>query len=88
MTAPTTSPAVTVPGSAELVTRAHDLKRRLSKNVAPSEADRGVVEESNQAITDDGLFNLAVPKPYGGFCTPTGLPTTRRGRQHGRDAAD
>ncbi|MEU0463783.1 MULTISPECIES: acyl-CoA dehydrogenase family protein [Amycolatopsis] len=69
MTAQTTSPVVTVPSASELVARARDLKPLLSKNAAAGEADRRVVEESIQAMTDAGLFKLATPKRYGGYET-------------------
>ncbi|RSM87564.1 oxidoreductase [Kibdelosporangium aridum] len=58
-----------VPGTAELVARARDLKPLLSKNAAAGEADRRVVEESIQAMTEAGLFKLAVPKRYRGYET-------------------
>ncbi|MEU5852892.1 acyl-CoA dehydrogenase family protein [Saccharopolyspora shandongensis] len=69
MTAQTTSPTVAGPGSAELVARARDLKPLLSKNAAAGEADRRVVEESIKAMTNAGLFKLAVPRRYGGYET-------------------
>ncbi|WP_431878907.1 acyl-CoA dehydrogenase family protein [Amycolatopsis sacchari] len=69
MTAQTTSPAPAVPSTSELVARARDLKPLLSKNAAAGETDRRVVEESIQAMTDAGLFKLAVPRRYGGYET-------------------
>lgn len=69
MTDQMTSPAATAPSTSELVARARDLKPLLSKNAAAGEADRRVVEESIQAMTDAGLFKLAVPKRYGGYET-------------------
>ncbi|MFC0112050.1 acyl-CoA dehydrogenase family protein [Kibdelosporangium aridum] len=65
----TAQSTVTVPSTAELVTRALDLKPLLSKNAAAGEADRRVVEESIQALTDAGLFKLTIPKRYGGYET-------------------
>lgn len=69
MTAQVPTPAVTVPSSSELVARARDLAPLLSKNAAAGEADRRVAEESIQAMTDAGLFKLAVPKRYDGYET-------------------
>ena len=63
------APTATVPEAAELVARARGLKVLLSGNAAAGEADRRVVEESIQAMTDAGLFKLAVPKRYGGYET-------------------
>src|ERR1043166_3476028 len=60
---------MTTPGTAELVARARELKPLLSKNAAAGEADRRVVEESSRAMTEAGLFKLAVPKRYGGYET-------------------
>jgi alkylation response protein AidB-like acyl-CoA dehydrogenase len=60
---------MTTPSSAELVARARDLTPLLCKNAAAGEADRRVVEESIQAMTEAGLFKLAVPKRYGGYET-------------------
>ncbi|WP_206474097.1 acyl-CoA dehydrogenase family protein [Dietzia sp. KRD202] len=57
------------PDSAELVRRAQELAPLLKKNAAQGEADRRVVEESIQALTDAGLFKVAVPKRYGGYET-------------------
>lgn len=69
MTTQATSPSMTVLGPLELLARARDLKPLLSKNAATGEADRRVVEDSIQAMTDAGLFKLAVPKRYGGYET-------------------
>lgn len=60
---------VTVPDRAQLVARATDLTTLLRKNAAEGEKNRRVVEESIQALTEAGLFKLAVPKRYGGYET-------------------
>src|SRR3990170_5018370 len=60
---------MTTPSSAELVARARELTPLLRKNAAEGEADRRVVEESIQAMTEAGLFKLAVPRRYGGYET-------------------
>lgn len=60
---------MTTPSSAELVARARELTPLLRKNAAEGEADRRVVEESIQALTEAGLFKLAVPRRYGGYET-------------------
>lgn len=64
---PTSSP--TAPTSEELLARAQALAPLLKKNAAQGETDRRVVEESIQAMTDAGLFRIAVPKRYGGYET-------------------
>ena len=58
-----------VPDAVELVARARELQPLLKKNAAAGEADRRVVEESIQALTDAGLFKIATPKRYGGYET-------------------
>lgn len=67
MTTTTSPPTNVVPSATELVARARELKPLLSRNAAAGEADRRVVEESIQAMTDAGLFKLAVPKRHGGY---------------------
>jgi alkylation response protein AidB-like acyl-CoA dehydrogenase len=64
-------PTDTEPGptTAELVARARALRPLLAANAGQGEADRRVVEESIQALTDAGLFKIAVPKRYGGYET-------------------
>ena len=57
------------PTTAELVARARALRPLLAANAGQGEADRRVVEESIQALTDAGLFKIAVPKRYGGYET-------------------
>lgn len=57
------------PSTAELVARVKELHPLLARNAAAGEKDRRVVEESIQAMTDAGLFKLAVPKRYGGYET-------------------
>jgi alkylation response protein AidB-like acyl-CoA dehydrogenase len=68
---PHTGPTDTesVPTTAELVARARALRPLLAANAGQGEADRRVVEESIQALTDAGLFKIAVPKRYGGYET-------------------
>ncbi|MEV4138950.1 acyl-CoA dehydrogenase family protein [Dactylosporangium sp. NPDC049742] len=65
MTAVHTEPV----SAAELVARAKELRPLLERNAAAGERDRRVVEESIQALTDAGLFRIAVPKRYGGYET-------------------
>lgn len=62
------SPAPTTP-AAELVARAKELRPLLAKNAATGERDRRVAEESIEALADAGLFQLTVPKRYGGHQT-------------------
>lgn len=57
------------PDSTELIRRVEELTPLIKKNSAQGEADRRVVEESIQALTDAGLFKVAVPKRYGGYET-------------------
>lgn len=57
------------PNSAELAARVKELHPLLAKNATLGEQDRRVAEESIQALTDAGLFRLAVPKRYGGYET-------------------
>ena len=68
---PHAGPADTEPAptTAELVARARALRPLLAANAGQGEADRRVVEESIQALTDAGLFKIAVPKRYGGYET-------------------
>jgi alkylation response protein AidB-like acyl-CoA dehydrogenase len=75
----TTSPAVPsgtesastgpAPSTAELVQRARALRPLLAANAVQGEADRRVTDESIKAMTDAGLFKIAVPKRYGGYET-------------------
>ena len=58
-----------VPDAVELVARVKELQPLIRKNAAQGEKDRRVVEESIQALTDAGLFKVAVPKRYGGYET-------------------
>jgi alkylation response protein AidB-like acyl-CoA dehydrogenase len=72
MTAVETAPATAtepVPTAAELVARVRELHPLLKKNAAQGEQDRRVVEESIQALTDAGVFKIAIPKRYGGYET-------------------
>ena len=57
------------PTTAELVARARALHPLLAANASQGETDRRVVEESIQAMTDAGLFKIAVPRRYGGYET-------------------
>ncbi|AHH18566.1 putative acyl-CoA dehydrogenase [Nocardia nova SH22a] len=61
--------AAPVPGTAELVARARELRPLLARNAAEGEQNRRVSEESIQALTEAGLFKLAIPKRYGGYET-------------------
>jgi alkylation response protein AidB-like acyl-CoA dehydrogenase len=72
----TTGPAGTesvstgpAPSTAELVERARAIGPLLAANAVQGEADRRVTEESIKAMTDAGLFKIAVPKRYGGYET-------------------
>ncbi|ABY22361.1 oxidoreductase [Renibacterium salmoninarum ATCC 33209] len=65
----TITETATVPDRAQLVARATELTTLLKKNAAEGEKNRRVVEESIQALTEAGLFKLAVPKRYGGYET-------------------
>lgn len=58
-----------VPDAAELVARVKELQPLLRENAAQGEQDRRVVEGSIQALTDAGMFKIAVPKRYGGYET-------------------
>ena len=58
-----------VPTTAELVARARALRPLLAANASQGEADRRVTEESIKAMTDAGLFKIAVPRRYGGYET-------------------
>ncbi|RZL74257.1 MAG: oxidoreductase [Rhodococcus sp. (in: high G+C Gram-positive bacteria)] len=64
-----TSSSASVPTATDLVGRVRDIAPLLTKNAAEGERNRRVVEESIQAMTDAGLFKLAVPKRYGGYET-------------------
>ncbi len=64
-----TQPTAQAPDAAELVARVKELQPLIRKNAAQGEKDRRVVEESIQALTDAGLFKVAVPKRYGGYET-------------------
>ena len=57
------------PTTAELVARARAIAPLLAANASQGEADRRVTEESIKALTDAGLFKIAVPKRYGGYET-------------------
>jgi alkylation response protein AidB-like acyl-CoA dehydrogenase len=68
-TDPTPQAAAQPPATAELVARARALGPLLAANAGQGEADRRVTEESIQAMTDAGLFKIAVPRRYGGYET-------------------
>jgi alkylation response protein AidB-like acyl-CoA dehydrogenase len=53
----------------DLVATARELAPLLAKNAAQGEQDRRVAEESIRALTDAGLFKIAVPRRYGGHET-------------------
>jgi alkylation response protein AidB-like acyl-CoA dehydrogenase len=67
MSLPSLSPQS--PTAGELVARARALRPLLAANASQGETDRRVVAESIQALTDAGLFKIAVPKRYGGYET-------------------
>ena len=58
-----------VPDAVELLARVVALQPLIAKNAAQGETDRRVVEETIAAMTDAGLFRIAVPKRYGGYET-------------------
>ena len=64
-----TRPTTETPDAVELVARVKELQPLIQKNAAQGEKDRRVVEESIQALTDAGIFKIAVPKRYGGYET-------------------
>ena len=67
---PASPPAApTAATTAELVARARSLGPLLAANASAGEADRRVVEESIAALTEAGLFKIAVPRRYGGYET-------------------
>ncbi len=57
------------PTDAELTARVHKIGELLRANAAEGEKQRRVVESSIAAMTDAGLFKLAVPRRYGGLET-------------------
>jgi len=64
---PVQQPVKSGPALRELAQRAVGLQPLLMKNAAQAERDRRASEESIQAIAEAGLFQLMVPKRYGGF---------------------
>jgi alkylation response protein AidB-like acyl-CoA dehydrogenase len=64
-----TQPHLDTPTTAELVARVEALRPLLAGNASDGERDRRVAEESIRALTEAGLFKLAVPKRYGGYET-------------------
>lgn len=58
--------ASAAPDAAELIARAEALYPILSKNSAPGEEQRRVMDESIEALTEAGLFRILQPKRYGG----------------------
>ncbi|MEU2006643.1 acyl-CoA dehydrogenase family protein [Rhodococcus sp. NPDC019627] len=65
----TSDRATETPTKNELVQRARDLGPLLADNAAKGESDGRVAQESIDALTEAGLFKLAVPKRYGGYET-------------------
>jgi alkylation response protein AidB-like acyl-CoA dehydrogenase len=57
------------PTTAELVERARAISPLLAANASQGEAERRVTDESIKALTDAGLFKIAVPRRYGGYET-------------------
>ncbi|CAM2156504.1 Oxidoreductase [Pararobbsia alpina] len=55
------------PTARELVKRAEALQPLLARHAAESDRNRRAHEESIQAIDEAGLFQLMVPKRFGGF---------------------
>jgi len=52
---------------ATLVARVRELQPLLTKNIAQTEKDRRVAEESIRALSDAGVFRTMVPKRYDGY---------------------
>ena len=67
--APDVTAPSTAPSTAELAARARAIGPLLAANAGQGEADRRVTEESIKAMTDAGLFKIAVPRRYGGYET-------------------
>jgi alkylation response protein AidB-like acyl-CoA dehydrogenase len=57
------------PDAGEVLARARGLRDLLAANAAKGEQDRRVTEDSIKAMTDAGLFKIAVPRRYGGYET-------------------
>jgi alkylation response protein AidB-like acyl-CoA dehydrogenase len=68
MAAVDTTPDVSA-GPDEVLARARGLRDLLAANAAKGEQDRRVTEDSIKAMTDAGLFKIAVPRRYGGYET-------------------
>lgn len=66
---PAIGKCATTPGAAELLARVKELHPLLAGNAAAGEQDRRVREESIAALSEAGLFRLAIPKRYGGYET-------------------
>ncbi|MGW5639914.1 acyl-CoA dehydrogenase family protein [Streptomyces sp. NPDC003832] len=69
MTTTTEIPQTTAGSAAELKESAAALVPLLRENAARTEADRRVAEENIAALTEAGLFRLAVPRRLGGHET-------------------
>jgi alkylation response protein AidB-like acyl-CoA dehydrogenase len=70
MAAVDTTPDVSAgPDAGEVLARARGLRDLLAANAAKGEQDRRVTEDSIKAMTDAGLFKIAVPRRYGGYET-------------------
>jgi alkylation response protein AidB-like acyl-CoA dehydrogenase len=67
MTLATGQPVLT---TEQVLARIADIRPLLERNAAQGEADRRVVEESIQALTDVGAFKIAQPRRYGGYGLP------------------
>lgn len=62
-------PDTTRPSDEELVARVHAIGDIIARNSEAGDRDRRVQDESIAAMTEAGLFRLAVPRCYGGYQT-------------------
>lgn len=62
-----TTPSVKVPTLPELLARIDEIQPILERNVAKTEADRRVAQESIDALTEAGVFKVTVPRRFGGY---------------------
>jgi alkylation response protein AidB-like acyl-CoA dehydrogenase len=60
---------MTEPTGAELMARARALQPLLREHAAKTDSERRVADECIDALGAAGLFNVAVPKRYGGYQT-------------------
>jgi alkylation response protein AidB-like acyl-CoA dehydrogenase len=63
--------STSAPPRTELVRRASDLVPQLRKNAHRTEANRRLLDETVEAMSDAGLFKMRVPARYGGYESDT-----------------